>query len=250
MSNGQYPPPPPGASKAGMPGWAKALIGCGCLLLLIGAGVAGFMAWGAKKVYDTVSDPAKMAEFVLSQNPDLEVVENNKDAGTITVRDKKTGETTTFNYADIKDGKFSIEGNDGKTVTVDGSQQGENGQVNITGPNGEKLNFGSGAAENVPSWVPLYGNAKETVSAYNAETNGELTGLVTQTTGDSMAAVKKHYEDLFASEGYKIVNSFSGGSGDQQGVILNAEKGNITIALAIGSNGSDTTVNVTYKGPK
>ncbi len=120
-----------------MPTWAKVPIGCGCASLLIGAVVFGFLAWGAKKVVDTVSDPAKMAEFVISQNPDLEVVENNKDAGTITVRDK-TGETTTFNYADLSSGKFSVTGSDGKTVTVDGSDAKENGQVNITGPDGER----------------------------------------------------------------------------------------------------------------
>ncbi len=159
MSNGQYPPPPgAGAPKQAMPTWAKVLIGCGCAALLLGAVALGLLGWGAKKVADTVSDPAKMAEFIVSQDSNLELVENNKDAGTITVRDKTTGETTTFNYADITAGKFSVTDSDGKTATVDGSDLKNGGNLNITGPDGQKITAGAG--QDLPSWLPLYPNAK------------------------------------------------------------------------------------------
>lgn len=254
MSNGQYPPPPPGAtgSKQGMPGWAKIAIGCGCLLLLIGVGVAGFVYWGAKKAIDIASDPAKMAEFAINANPDLEVVKNDKDAGTMTIKNTKTGEVTTVNYADIQNGKLTFEGNDGETYGIDGSQaqDGEKGGITFTGPDGNKATFGVGDTENVPSWVPLYPSAKETISAYQAESGEDISGLVTQTSSDSVADVKKYYDDLLAKEGYKITGTFSGNSGDQQGTFVNAEKGTSTLAVVIGTSGQETSVSITYKGPK
>lgn len=254
MSNGQYPGGQyPGAppAKAGLPGWAKIAIGCGCLVLLIGAGVLGFMAWGAKKVVDMASDPAKMAEMVINLNPDLEVVENNADAGTMTIKDTKTGETTTISYADINEGKLTFEGKDGQTFSVDGSQTGQDGSVNITGPDGQKLSIGGGEAADVPSWVALYPNAKETTVGFRMAAGEEINGLVTQTTTDDIATVKKYYEDYFAREGYKITNTFSTDTADQKGLMMNAEKGTNTLAIVVGkSAGSDTSVNVTYKGPK
>ncbi len=249
MSNGQYPPPPPSpvAQKQGMPGWAKGLIACGCLALLIGAGLAVGTVWLGKKAIDTVSDPAKMAELIINANPDLEVVENNKEAGTITVRDKTTGDVTTFNYADIQQGKFTIEGTDGKTVTVDGSQLGQDGgNLQITGPDGEKIDLAT-AAGDTPSWVPLYpSNVKETTPGYSASVAGKTTGVVTQTTTDSLAVVKKHFEDVFAREGYKMQGNYAGGVGGQDGALLTGEKDGRTLSVAIGTSGTDTSVTITY----
>lgn len=249
MSNGQYPPPPPTTvvvQKPGMPGWAKGLIACGCLVLLIGAGVLAFSIWAGKKAIDTMSDPAKVAEFLINANPDLEVVSNDKAAGTITVRDKTTGDVTTFNYSDIQQGKFSIEGKDGKTVTVDGSELGqEGGNLQVTGPDGEQVNIAT-AGGDTPSWVPLYPNVKETTPGYNATVAGKTTGVVTQTTGDGVAAVKKHYEDYFAREAWNIQGSFSGGVAGQDGTLISAEKDGKSLTVAIGASGTDTTVSLTY----
>lgn len=253
MSNGQYPGAP--AAKPGLPGWAKIAIGCGCLLLIVGAllvfGVVGAGYWGFKKAEEAVNDPSKLVEWVVAANPDLEMVENNKEAGTFSVRDVKTGEVTTFNYSDFKDGNFSIEGKDGQKVNIGASQE-PGGGLKISGPDGQEVNIGGGAAVDVPSWVALYPSATETTVGFRIATGEEVNGLVTQTTTDDVATVKKYYEDYFAREGYKITGTFSTDTADQKGLMMNAEKGTTTLGIVLGkSAGSDTTsVNVTYKGPK
>lgn len=248
MSNGQYPPPPPGAPKQGMPTWAKVLIGCGCAALLLGAVALGLLGWGAKKVADTVSDPAKMAEFIISQDSNLEVVENNKTAGTITVRDKTTNETTTFNYADITEGKFSVTGSDGKTATVDGSNLQNGGNLNVTGPDGQKISVGAG--NGVPGWLPVYPNAKGETNNYSAEIGDERSGVASQTTADDLATVKAWYADYFAREGYTVKAVSPGESGNEKTVLFAVEKTGIDLGVAIAANGGETTVTLTYKGPK
>lgn len=248
MSNGQYPPPPPGAPKSGLPTWAKVLIGCGCAALLLGAVALGLLGWGAKKVVDTVSDPAKMAEFVISQNPDLEVVNNDKDAGTITVRDKKTGETTTFNYSDIQNGKFSVQGADGKTATVDGSNVANGGSLDITGPDGQKVSVGSG--QDLPSWLPGYPNLKSETSNYSAETGNERSGMANQTTGDDIDTVKAYYDGYFKQEGYTVKSVNTGANGNDKTVLYAVEKAGIDLGVLLASNGQETNITLTYKGPK
>lgn len=249
MSNGQYPPPPPPPTvvvqKQSMPGWAKGLIACGCLVLVIGAVILGFTVWAGKKAYDTVSDPAKMAEMIISANSDLEVVENNKEAGTITVRDKTTGDVTTFNYADLQQGKFSIEGKDGKTVTVDGSDLSQGGNLQVTGPDGEKIDIATDAS-GTPSWVPLYPNAKTTSGGKAISIGGKGAGSTTQTTADSLAVVKKYYEDFFAREGYKVQGNIPGSVVGQDGFLLSGEKDGRNLTVAGGPSGTDSVVNLTY----
>ncbi len=50
----------------------------------------------------------RAAELVLRLNPDVDVLSSDPAAGTITVREKKTGKEVTFDLEDIKAGKFSI----------------------------------------------------------------------------------------------------------------------------------------------
>lgn len=251
MSNGQYPPPPPGAGappKPGLPTWAKVLIGCGCAALLLGAVGIGLLGWGAKKAAEYVSDPAKMAELIISQDPNLEVVENNKSAGTITVRDKTTGETTTFNYADITEGKFSVTGSDGKTATVDGSDAKNGGNINITGPDGQKISLGSG--NDLPAWLPVYPNAKGETANYGAEVGNERSGVASQNTADDVAAVKAWYADYFQREGYTVKSQSQNDNGGDKTVLFAVEKTGIDLGVVLASSGGETTITLTYKGPK
>lgn len=248
MSNGQYPPPPPTTvvvQKPGMPGWAKGLIACGCLVLLIGAGVLAFSLWAGKKAIDTMSDPAKMAEFLINANPDLEVVSNDKNAGTITVRDKTTGDVTTFNYSDIQQGKFSIEGKDGKTVTVDGSDLGQGGNLQVTGPDGEKIDVTAGTGD-TPSWVPLYPGAETVTGGKAISIGGKGGGSISQSTTDSVATVKKFYEDFFAREGYTVQGNLPGNLAGQDGFLIIGEKDGRSLTVTAGPSSAGSTLNLTY----
>jgi hypothetical protein len=246
MSNGQYPPPPPGSPppKPGMPGWAKILIGCGCLALLIGAGFAAFTFYVGKKAYDTVSDPAKMAEFVISQDPNLEVVKTDSAAGTITYRDKTTGETTTINFADIKEGKLTVQDKDGNTVLDTSQMTDGSGNVKITGPDGQTMTIGGDG--DLPSWVPLYPNATETSKAGEMSAGDTVTGATSQKTADSVDTVKTYYEGYLPGDGYKI-NSNVAAAG---AVLISASKGDQMVNIAVGTSNGETYVTINYNGKK
>ena len=98
--------------KKGLSPWAWVAIGCGGLLLvaMIVMMVGGMFV--AKKVGDFAEDfeenPAAAAEMLIKMNPDLELVDSDRDAGTMTIRNKEDGEVITVNYEDIEKGKLSF----------------------------------------------------------------------------------------------------------------------------------------------
>ena len=98
MSNGEGAP-----AKKGLPVWAWIGIGCGALsiLVLVVLMVGGFFV--ARKVQDVAADfeenPAMAtARMIVKLNPELEEVATDEEAGTITVRNRKTGEVITVNF--------------------------------------------------------------------------------------------------------------------------------------------------------
>jgi hypothetical protein len=242
MSNGYAQPAP----KSGKSMWLKIALGCGCLALVIGAAIAGFMFWGAKKAYEFASDPAKMAEMVINADPDLEVVNNDKDAGTITVKNTKTGEETTINYADIKAGNLKIEGKDGATFEIGGNTDGQDGAVKITGPDGQTATFGSGAdAEDVPDWVPLYEGAQRVEGTFKSEVGGKIYGLVNQETGDSLDVVKSHFENVLKAQGYEV-NLQEASFGDQKTAAVLASKGGRSINVGLTTSAGRVNIAINY----
>ena len=147
---------PEAAPKKGMSTFVKVLLGCGVLLLL-GIGscvvVSGyFLKKGVGKLSDfakemeTNPDAAivRAAELTLRLNPEVEVLSSDPAAGTITVREKKSGKKVTFNLEDIKEGKFSIDA-DGQKTSVDLDASEENGgQMKVVTDQGTAV-FGAGA---------------------------------------------------------------------------------------------------------
>ena len=129
---------PEAAPKKGMSTFVKVLLGCGVLLLL-GIGscfvVSGyFLKKGVGKISDFAKEMeanpdaavVRAAELALRLNPEVDVVSSDPAAGTITVREKKTGKEVTFNLEDIKAGKFSI--------TADGGFRNTNGDAGTSLP--------------------------------------------------------------------------------------------------------------------
>lgn len=54
------------------------------------------------------SNDLEAAKHLLQANPDLEVANSDATAGTVTIRNKKTGETVTLSVEDIKQGRFKM----------------------------------------------------------------------------------------------------------------------------------------------
>ena len=94
--------------KKGLPVLAWIAIGCGGIVVLGGIAFT-LIGWLAvSKMKDVASDfednPTRAAaELMVRMNPELEMVESDEDAGTLTVREKSSGKVITFNYEDIKE---------------------------------------------------------------------------------------------------------------------------------------------------
>jgi uncharacterized protein YneF (UPF0154 family) len=151
--------------KKGIPVIAWIGIGCGAIIVI---GVAAFLVIGmfvAHKAKDFAKEmeanPAKVAaEMIVKLNPELEIVKSDESAGTITIREKKTGKVATFNYEAIKEGKLVFETEEGKVEINAQRNEGEGG-VTVTSDEGEVRLGASLSAADLPAWVPLYPGAED-----------------------------------------------------------------------------------------
>src|SRR5262249_57620784 len=122
-------------------------------------------------------------------NPDVEMVSSNDSAGTMVVRDKKTGEVLNLKFdpekksmvvtgengkavtfkADTQNSRLQVIGPDGKTAaTITADAQA--GNVEVKGPDGS-LKMGANAGK-APSWVPAYpGGRPQTVFSPTTASN-------------------------------------------------------------------------------
>ena len=189
----------------------------------------------AHKVRQAGLDPGLMrsnpgyavAKMFLSAHPDMEEVAHDDGAGSITVRDRRTGKQTTLNFNDIRNGRFHItaEGDNGETAT---------------------LNFGGGTGK-LPGWVPEYpgSNGKSTFSATGMSGQGfKEGGTFAFTTPDAPAQVLSFYQDKARDLGMKIsVNTTT----PEGGMFTAAdETSHHSLTIVVGRSGSETTASVTY----
>jgi hypothetical protein len=238
------PPPPP--AKKGLSPLAWIGIGCGALLVLIAIGISMAGWFAARKIKEFGENPAKAAELIVRANPDLEVVKTDDDAKTITVKDKKTGETMTLNMSDLAKGKIEMKSDKG-SFKVD-----EKG-VTMTDEKGETATFtGAAGDQNVPSWVPMYPGG-QAQGNYAATTNEGVGGMVTVQTGDSVDKVIKFYEDKLKADGYTVQKTTStDNNGANSGSVSGStegEKRTVGVMVSNGDNGGSTAV-VTYNEKK
>src|SRR5262245_60717402 len=127
MSEPMSPPPVPGQKKKiSALGWIA--IGCGAIAILCFLALGGIAFIGGRFLKNKAAEFEKnptlaAAKLVVQANPDLEVVKSDDDAGTLTIKNTKTGEVVTMNAKDIEDGKITFTTKDG-TTTFDGSSSG------------------------------------------------------------------------------------------------------------------------------
>lgn len=199
-------PPPPGAPpqtppKKGLSPLAWVLIGCGGLVVLAMIVMGGLVTaggWFVKKQAEKFEkNPAlAAAEFAVRINPDLEVVSKDEDKGTLTIRNKKTGEVGTFSAEDAKNGRISWKSDKG-SATFDGSG------VKVTNEKGETTTFGTATPQSFPAWMPTYpgGTVQGTMDTTNAEGHS---AAFTVSTADAVDKVLDFYETQFKNAGLKV----------------------------------------------
>jgi hypothetical protein len=231
-----------------------AWIGIGCVVILILCGIAfGIMGYFAKRAIDRVSKNPTMAaaEIAVRMNPDLELVKADEDHNTITVKDKKTGETTTISADDAKNGKWSIKTDKG-SATIDTS--GGNGlNIQATDEKGQKSTTtfgGAGAPQNLPSWLPVYPGA--TVQGTYDTTNAEgRTAAFTVSTKDDSNKVIDYYESQLKGAGLPAEKSTYTTNGTTGGTVTGkSADGKREASVIVSSSEGNTQAVITFTEKK
>jgi hypothetical protein len=230
-----------------------AWVGIGCVVILILCGIAfGIMGWMAKKAIEKYGNNPGMAAAVLmvKANPDLELVSTDEKANSITVKNKKTGETMTFSADDAKNGKFSIKSDKGENVTFDAS--GGNGvSIKSTDEKGQVATFnaGAGSPQNLPSWLPVYPGA--TISGtYDTNNNEGRTAAFTVTTKDDSTKVVDYYDSQLKGGGLTTERNVYDANGQKGGTVTGKSadgKREASVMVSATPDGSQAVVTFTEK---
>ncbi len=203
------------------------------LFVLGGIAVAGFTFFVVHKVRQAGLDPdlirrnpgLAVGKLITSVNPDVDVINTDENAGTITIRDRKTNKVVTLTFDQVKNGQFKMSATD------------ENGKATME----------IGGDAKLPSWVPNYpgSEAKGTFAVKGDAGDGSGEGgNFTFTTRDSASKVLEFYQDKAKELGMKVnVTSTT----DQGGMIIASdEDSKRSLTIVVGGSSGDTTVNLTY----
>jgi hypothetical protein len=169
-----------------------------------------------------------MAKMAITANPDLEEVSHDEGAGTITIRDKKTGKVTTVNFGDFKDGKF---------------------RMGVTDENGNTSTIEAGDEAELPSWTPVYPGAKQE-GGFSATGSGgaEEGGTASFTTSDPGSKVLSYYREKGTALGMKVVTQTASAEGGM--LVMAEESGNRSLSVIVGGESGNTNIHLTYSVKK
>jgi hypothetical protein len=222
----------------------------GLILLAVGScAVIGFYAMHKMKQAGFDSELAKKnpglaaAKMAVAMNPDVEVVSSDDSAGTITVRDKKTGKVATMKF-DPEKKAMVITDEKGQSTTFSTSGEGSTGSVEMKGPEGT-VKMGGGA-DKAPDWVPVYPGTTPQ-NTFSASSAGEQSGSYTFTTGDSADKVISFYSGALKSGGFTVSNITSNADGKPGGMVTGEDKAkNRGVMVMLETESDGLHVNVTY----
>lgn len=131
---------------------------------------------------------------------------------------------------------------DEKTVYSDGqntiTQSGSGDHMTVTGSNGAKMEFGSGASAKMPSYLPLYPGAKITAS-FTGQGKDGAGGVVTFHTDAAPGDVIAFYKQKAAAAG--MVDAMNMETGGTTMFAANNEKAKtqLSVSATKGSDGTD-----------
>ena len=258
-SNTTQPPAPtapaqpatPAPQKKGKSPLVWILAGCGGLIVIVGIVFAVFLYWGAHKLKGEAASARKnpavfAAKIAVMANPEIEIVSSDDDAGTVTIRNKKTGEELTMNAQDIKQGRLKFKNEKGEEVTFEGSgQQGKEG-FRIQSNKGS-MTFGNAEGEKPPSWVPTYPGGRSLVTASQKTAEG-FTGHYSFQTADPTEKVLSFYERELKAAGFAVERTAMQGMVRLANLNAKADGGKRTVNVIITPVGEMAQVAVQYAG--
>jgi hypothetical protein len=249
--------PIPNAPKKGPP--ILAILGFGCLALVVAGGIGCFLLMKActsglkGMVEEAQKNPAKTAAMIMIKaNPDLEIVKTDDGAGEVTVRDKKSGEVTTISFNDISQGKFKVKNSKGEEVTFDSKGKDGTGSVVVKNNEGTTVIGGDQQSTAPPAWVPQYPGIQTKNGGMRSEKSDSVSGLFSGETGDAPAKVKDFYESKLKEGGFTTeATNVSAPNLEMLTVKATKNDGKITVNVVISTEqGKKTQVTVQYEGPK
>jgi hypothetical protein len=234
------PPLPPG-KKSNILIW---ILG-GIVALMVGVtamcGLAGyFIMHKAKQAgFDSgllTTNPAyAAAKMAATMNRDVDTVSTDDSSGTITVRDKKTGKTTTLKFDPDKKTMVVTDEN-GKEATVRVNTDGDKGSVEVQSADGN-MKFGASASGQMPGWMPVYPGSSPT-GTFSTQTKEGSQSSFTFKTQDAAAKVMSYYQDQLKSSGFSINMATNTPQG---GMVMAEDIGKTHSLMITASSSSDGT---------
>lgn len=259
------PPPPPTTPVApqkkgfGVLGW----LAIGCVGLIVIGGLLAFactavVANKAKNFVDEASvNPAmSAAEMVVKVNPNLELVEKDEEAQTLTIYDKQKDKRLTLDLEDVMAGKFGVETEDGETMnfevgqTEDGSfgatMTDAAGDVSEVTIGAEGVRVGQGA-EDLPGWLPTYKGA-ELSSPFNMATSEGVRGTAMFSTPDTVSEVADAMTADLEGRGFEVETTKYEAAGVKSVILSCTGQAGEDLKISINSRGDATAVAMNYSG--
>jgi len=241
------PVPPRQGSKTLL--WV--LVGCGVLvvILVLVMALGGFFLFKKAKglVGDFEANPGMVAaKIITAANPDLEVITTDEGAGTITVRNKKTGETFTVDLEEAKQGRIRIRNEKGEELKIEAKGKDGSGGILIESGKGT-FTLGGGEGE-MPGWLPPYAGTRAE-SVFSGSQDKGVTAAWKLSTADEAGKVLDFYQDALEDAGFEVnTNTFSQ-NGKVAGGMLSAkdEAGGRSVSVSVASPDKKTEIIVTLE---
>jgi hypothetical protein len=196
-----FPSPPQKKSKAVV--WV--LAGCGTFIVLgaVAFIVLSYFVWNKAKEIE--KNPAfAVAKMIVSANPDVELVAEDEEKGTLTIKDKKTGKVVTVNFDDIQNGKLTLKDEDDE-VSLEAKADESRGTFEVKSAEGT-AKFGSGSVAKLPDWLPSYPDANAEGS-FSAQTRDGESGGFNFLTQDDSNKVISFYKDALERAGMTVTTN-------------------------------------------
>ena len=246
---GGAPPAPQKSSGSKLVLWIIGIVVGLILISFASCAVIGFYAMHKVKQAGFDSDLMKKnpglagAKMAVTMNPDTEIVSSDDNAGTIVVRDKKTGKVVTMKF-DPQKKAMVITDENGKTTSVTTTGEGANASMEMKGPEGT-MKIGNGS-DKAPDWVPVYPGSSPQ-STFSASSGAEQTGSYMLVTKDPADKVIAFYGDSLKSAGFAVSNMTSNSDGKVGGMVSGEDKANKrAVMVSLGTENDGTHVNVTF----
>jgi hypothetical protein len=187
------------------------------------------------------SNPAyAAAKMAATMNPDVETLSTNDNSGTITVRDKRTGKTTTLKFDADKKTMVVIDKN-GKDASVKLNTDGDKGSVEVQSADGN-MKFGGAGSAQMPAWMPVYPGSSPT-GTFSAQTKDGSQSTFAFKTSDAAAKVMSYYQDQLKSGGFSINMATNTPQG---GMVMAQDSGKTrSLMITASSSGDGTDVSLT-----